>query len=290
MGKYDYLSDSDIMESVKSCGSRKKAAKALHIPYSSFKELWHARFDKPKSKINKNNVYKVGVISDLHYGSIYSCPEHVQTFVEHCSDEGVSQVLIAGDISDGIFMRKGQETEIFLHGVDEIISYIAETLPIVDGIEYYGITGNHCNSLVKHCGVDLGFALAKERSDFHYLGYTRSRITLEGGVLGYLYHGSGSCTVNRSARLQKKVQQISEECINSKMPLPECYFLGHCHHNSVIYGYFGSLAVSLGCFQKTTPYLAEKGLIPDISGIILEYVADGQGLIKTPKIEYCKYE
>ncbi len=290
MRKYDDISARQLIDAIETFGGKRAAARSLHIPWSSFCKLWKekARDYEEWSKYTIT-TYKIGIISDMHYGSKYCDEESLNSFIEYCYDSGITKILCCGDISDGIKMRKGHESEIFLHGIDEITEYIAEHLPQYDELEYYSITGNHDNSLVKLSGVDLGFQLAKERSDFHYLGYTRSDLILDGNVKVRLYHGAGSCTANRSTRLQKKVSQVHEEYINSRTKPCDVFLAGHCHHNAVLFNYLGMTAISLGCFQTQTPFLQEKGLVPDISGIILEYQSDGQTIIKTPKIEYVKY-
>ena len=289
-GKYSSITSEDLIAGYRAAGSKKGCAKLMHMPWSSFRDLWEKRIGDAKiEQVSKKATHKVGVISDLHYGSKYSCPEEVRDFVDHCVEEGVKTILIGGDISDGLQMRKGHANEVFLQGIDEIVEYVAAELPERAEIEYYAITGNHDNALVKLCGVDLGMQIAKERADFHYMGYTKSSVVIDGNVLAFLYHGAGNCTQNRTVRLQSKVQQTVESCITHKLPIPEVYLLGHCHHSSVVYGYYGSLAIGLASFQRQTPYLAEKGLMPDVGGIILEYVSDGVGLLQTPKIEFKRY-
>lgn len=288
MGKYDALTEEDILMAFRAAGSKKACARLLHIPWSSFRELWKKKIVS-KKLIHDGEPHKIGVMSDLHYGSNYSLPEKIDEFVEHCVGVGCESILIGGDLSDGLNMRKDHQFEVFLNSADDIIEYIASTLPET-GIPYYFICGNHDYSLQKVCGLDLGFALAKERSDLHYMGYTKSDIMLPGNVKVRLYHGAGNCGVNRSMRLQKKAVSAIEECINSKTAIPSMFLAGHCHHSVILYNYYNTFCASLGCFQASTPYLEERGLIPDISGLIIEYKSDGVEMLGTPKVEYCKYD
>ena len=48
--------------------------------------------------------------------------------------------------------------------------------------------------------------------------------------------------------------------------------------------------MSLPCFQGQTPYLMERGMISQLGGVVLEYRADGQGLISTPKVDYQQFD
>ncbi|NTU74271.1 hypothetical protein HGB07_09120, partial [Candidatus Roizmanbacteria bacterium] len=55
---------------------------------------------------------KIGVMSDLHFGSTNSLPEYVVDFVEYCYSIGIRNILIPGDLAQGIKMYKGWQNEL----------------------------------------------------------------------------------------------------------------------------------------------------------------------------------
>lgn len=277
MGKYDYLSDSDIMESVKSCGSRKKAAKALHIPYSSFKELWHARFDKPKSTPEKGEVFKVAAVSDTHIGSIYQQKTAFLDFMEECCIRDVRTLLFPGDVIDGLMGRPEHVHERFLHGIDPIFDYTCEFFDQwIDQFDYvYLQEGNHDATLGRrNYNFNLCHNLSKEYRNVIYSRNPDDLIAsyqIDGKIKVILHHGSGNCSQN----LVNRTRTATTRFINMRKDF-DLLLCGHCHNKSSDY-WLGKYAFSLGCFQAITPYLAQKPLIPLVEGGIISYSVDGNG-------------
>ena len=241
-------------------------------------------------RYRRKDLHRVAVISDLHYGSLYQQPTRLKEFLDYAvNDRLCEMILCAGDISDGLKMREHHEFEIFLHTADDIIDYIAEEYPDL-GCKSVFITGNHDNSLWKHAGIELGKALSRARSDFRFCGYTKADVTIPGGVQVRLHHGAGGCGENRSLRIQKQSLKALEECLAVGRSPPEIFLAGHCHHEAVVHNYFNMFIMSLPCFQGQTPYLMERGMISQLGGVVLEYRADGQGLISTPKVDYQQFD
>ncbi len=263
-------------------------AQGRYVPGHPHENDGRAR-DETGRYIPKSDLHRVAVISDLHFGSIYQQITRLREFLNYAiNDKQCEMILCAGDLSDGLKMREHHEFEIFLHTADDIIDYIATEYPVT-GCENSFITGNHDNSLWKQAGIEIGKALAKARSDFRFCGYTKADITIPGGVAVRLYHGSGGCGENRSLRIQKQSLKALEECLAIGRKPPEIFLAGHCHYEAVIHNYYNMFIMSLPCFQGLTPYLMERGMISQVGGVVLEYLADGQGLIGIPKVDYRQY-
>ncbi len=237
----------------------------------------------------RDGMHRVAVISDMHFGSIYQQPTRLGEFLDFAiHDRGCEMILCAGDVSDGLKMREGHETEVFLQSTDDIINYILEVYPDT-GKRTAFITGNHDHSIWKRSGVDIGESLGRARNDLQYCGYTSADIVIPGGARVRLYHGSGGCGQNRSMRIQKRSVQALEECLSSGRAPPEMFLAGHCHYEAVVHSYYNMFIMSLPSFQMQTPYLREHGMIPQVGGVVLEYMADGEGLTGTPRVEYVQY-
>jgi DNA polymerase II small subunit/DNA polymerase delta subunit B len=206
-------------------------------------------------------------VADTQLGSRFQQLTHLCTFYKLCESLGISQVLHAGDLVDGQRMYKGQEFELFMHGADAQRDYAINQYPRIKGIESLIIGGNHDESHWKHAGTNICEAIAKERDDIKYLGMYGAYFNI-GGITFYLYHGGGGVAYARSYKLQRFIEQLSPQ------QKPQILAMGHYHCQDFLPMYRNVVAMQLPCFQSQTPYLKQKGLYPEIGGVILEFVID----------------
>ncbi|HNS71504.1 MAG TPA: metallophosphoesterase [bacterium] len=94
--------------------------------------------------------YKIGLITDTHFGSTKHLFIKKKKAYEIFSEEKVLMVLHAGDLSDGDgTVYTGQKHEMFLHGADNHIDYIVENYPKATFPTKF-VLGNHqeyiCNT------------------------------------------------------------------------------------------------------------------------------------------------
>ena len=69
---------------------------------------------------------KFGIVSDTHFGSVYTQITHLHDFYDLCAKEGIKDVYHTGDITDGLKMRPGHEYELYEISADgqcEDVSY-----------------------------------------------------------------------------------------------------------------------------------------------------------------------
>lgn len=176
---------------------------------------------------------------------------------------------------DGTSMYRGQEYELFVHGADAQRDYVIENYP--SGIRTYMISGNHDASFWAVSGYNIVQAICSARNDLVFLGDDYA-IYMVGKIKIALMHGGGGVAYARSYKLQKIIEQIAPE------NKPNMLFLGHYHVEAILPMYRNVLGIQLPCFQSQTPYLARKGLYPEVGGWIIEFGTDNKGLT------YVRYE
>ena len=215
----------------------------------------------------QGRTYRIGVVADTQLGSRFQQLTHLYTFYRLCQERGITQVVHSGDLVDGQKMYKGHEFELFLHGADAQVDYTIQQYPKLEGMETLVIGGNHDDSHWKHAGMNVCKAIAKERPDIQYLGMYGAYFEI-GGISVYLYHAGGGVAYARSYRLQRFIEQLSPQ------QKPHILLMGHFHCQDFLPMYRNVVAIQLPCFQSQTPYLKQKGLYPEIGGLILEFTLD----------------
>jgi hypothetical protein len=277
-------------------GSFDRAAFLLDINRKTYGKLWRdlvgaspprsAKTDRRRRKrLEDGEVHKAGFISDPHYGSRYHADEELLDFIKLLKRRGVTSLVCAGDLSDGLNMHEGMEQEQFLHKPKDIVNYIVDNYPSGFKTNAF-ITGNHDQSLQRSGCLDIGLVIEEKRTDMRYLGHDMGTIVLEGGLEVVLYHGSNGCSDTRSKRTQEFAFKIA---CDRRGKVPHVVATGHCHMENWTPKYMNMSLLSLGCFQYQTPHLAQKLLAPDISGSILTYQVINGKLIN-PALESIQYE
>ena len=141
-----------------------------------------------------NRIIRFGVVSDTHLGSKWQQLTHLNTLYDMFDQEGIDTVYHAGDVTEGVNMRRGHEFEVFAHGADAQVEYVAEKYPRRSGIVTKFITGNHDHSAIKYSGHDIGVAIANKRSDMVYLGRSQARVHLTPNCVLEIHHPlDGAC-------------------------------------------------------------------------------------------------
>lgn len=227
-----------------------------------------------RTRQRKGGKYRFAVISCTQIGSKYQQMTHLYSFYELCRSRGIKEVLHCGDLVDGERMYRGQEYELFLHGADSQRSYVVENYPKAKGIRTRIISGNHDLAFYKTAGINLVEAVCKERADMEYLGDWLAFVDFN-GIKVALMHGGGGVAYARSYKVQKIIEQMSPDM------KPHMLFVGHWHVTDWLPMYRNVSGFTVGCFQSQTPYLAQKGLYPEVGGYIVEVTTDETGILET---------
>lgn len=215
---------------------------------------------------------RFAVVSDTHINSKYTQLSYLHDFYDKCRDMGIKHVYHAGDISDGENMRVGHNYELYKIAADEQVDEICRVYPHVDGITTHFITGNHDASTMKHCGYDIGPAIAALRPDMEYLGRDTALIHLTPNCTMQLLHPWDGGSYAMSYRPQKIVEAMDG---GTK---PNILMIGH-YHKAMWMEYRNVAVFCAGCFQGQTPFQRGKGLSRFMGGWIIEADTDENGYI-----------
>lgn len=229
----------------------------------------------------------VGVIGDLHAGSKYFLREPMRDFVAHAYERGVRHMFVPGDLLDGCY-RHGQ-FELSHHGVDDQVEDLLDTLPLLPGLDYHYITGNHDETFTALTGLDTGRliedrARRRGRTDMHYHGCRGGLVRL-GGVKIELWHPRKGGSYALSYQLQKAIEKIPAATGRK----PDILIAGHWH----TFCHFEQRAVhaiAATCWQGGgSSYGKSLGGSPSIGGLIVSWELTGHGTMRRVSVERSAY-
>ena len=212
----------------------------------------------PKEELHKKELL---IVSDTHYGSIWSQPSMVNTACYEAYNRGIDTVLHIGDIVDGDYIshRPGSENTVFLYGASGFGMYVVDTLPKYDGMEWYAIQGSHDQTLEfntknKFC---LGKYVEERRDDFHYLGQDYAIMNIDNCKIEMFHPGGGTSRI-LSTKPQNGIDQIP-----SKIK-PNASFRGHYH--KVYYMLYRNIHTFLCPCNVDQSSFMRKNEIPNLMG------------------------
>ena len=168
---------------------------------------------------------RVGVLSDIHFGSKYCLRDELKDCVHWMYDRGIREIVIPGDILDGSYRHsKFERTH---EGVEDQTEDCFQHLPHLPDLNYRAITGNHDMTLTDDSGVDVGRYISMYfrehgREDFHSYGDRGAFLEMFGAVI-HLWHPSGSMSYAKTYSLQKKIESYSPGM------KPNILLTGHYH-------------------------------------------------------------
>lgn len=215
---------------------------------------------------------RFAIVSDTHINSKFTQLTYLHDFYERCREAGIKHVYHCGDISDGENMRVGHNYELYHISADEQVNEICRVYPRVPGITTHFITGNHDASTMKHCGYDIGPAIAARRPDMKYLGRDTALVHLTPNCTMQLLHPWDGGSYAMSYRPQKIMEAMDG---GTK---PNILVIGH-YHKAMWMEYRNISCFLGGCFQGTTPFMRGKGLSRYMGGWIIEADTDENGYI-----------
>lgn len=253
---------------------------------------WQIHKPKPPAKVHKLDVeairgdrYRVGIVSDTHFGSKFQQPTHLNQHLRYMKRRGVQAILAPGDITDGSTkMHAGFEYELFAHGADSQRDVALERLPKL-GIPWYLIGGNHDASHFKADGHDVVRAICDQRDDFTYLeegdGNHKGSIGYVdvGGLRFQMCHPHLGGTRVRSYRMELWVEAMNPE---SK---PHVCIMGN-FHKVLQMDYRNVFGLMVPSYQAQSTWMASKGIQSYIGGCILEFGRVTNGIAPSIEVEW----
>ena len=226
-----------------------------------------------KQDICKNKVITFGLMGDPQLNSKYSQITYLHRYYDICSARKITDIYNTGDMDEGEQMRMGHQYECYNQGGDDHLKELIKNYPIREGITTHFITGNHDASIYKRCGIDIGKALAKERSDMDYLGRDCARVEFTPHCILELRHPWDGTAYALSYKIQKMVEGMEAD---SK---PNILAVGHYHKLEYLF-YRNIHCFQTGCFQMQTPFTRGKGISVHLGGWIVTVEVDEKGYIQ----------
>jgi predicted phosphodiesterase len=227
----------------------------------------------------------VGVMSDTHFGSKYCLRAPMRDYVKYAYTRGAREILFAGDLLDGCY-RHGR-WELSHHGVDEQIQDAIYTLPQLPGLKYHGICGNHDQTFVDSCGMEIGSYIERAfkdagRADFFMHGNASAYLRVRGALI-HLWHPKGGVPYALSYRLQKQVEAYSPGL------KPDILLAGHLH-KSVQLVTRGVHAFLVPCWQSGGSAFSNSLVgAPANGGLVLSWGLTEHGTLRSVVSEVVSY-
>lgn len=229
-----------------------------------------------------NRIIRFGLMGDTQINSKYTQLTHLHNFYDICEEMCVDTVYHTGDMDEGEKMRPGHQYECYTQGADAHADEIVRVYPRRKGITTYFITGNHDASMIKHCGHDIGRAIAEKRDDMVYLGKDCATIHLTPNCTLELRHPWDGTAYALSYKIQKMVEAMEG---GTK---PNILAVGH-YHKAEQFLYRNVFCFQTGCFQGQTPFTRGKGISIQMGGWTVDVEVDKEGSIKRIAPQFIPY-
>ena len=130
-------------------------------------------------------------MADWHDGSKGAQISARNKAIEIMYDEGVRDIIVAGDINAGRKVYKGQELDTVSERPDDQIAITETYCPRCDGLRYHLMGGNHDYSSIKEGGHNALEELCGRRDDFLYYGYDLVTVRITPEVDALVWHPRG---------------------------------------------------------------------------------------------------
>jgi predicted phosphodiesterase len=233
------------------------------------------------------DIVRFGVVSDTHIGNHHAMEEELHEAYAVFETEGIETVYVPGNLIDGEKTYAGQEYEINVMGVDNVVSNLARVWPRVDGITTYHVASSTCHEgyYLKSAGVLIGKQIEAERPDMVYLGLDEADVIVHPGErrprLRIVHPGGGSSYAD-SYRPQKIVESYSGG------DKPDILAIGHYHKG----GYYNIRDVAVlqaMCLERQTPFMRKRSLRAVLGFWVVEARFTPEGSLQRFKPEEFRY-
>ena len=221
-------------------------------------------------------THRFGLVSDTHIGSLYSDLALLEYAYGVFAEEGITSVLHAGDLLDGMRMYKGQEFELSAQGCDAQIELAVEKYPKNKGITTYFITGNHDRSFWKLAGTEVGNKISMYRPDMVHLGHQEADIKIgedDAVATIRLVHPDGGTAYAISYKVQQYINAIPSG------QKPDILLTGHYHKTEELY-YRGIISYQAGTTQLQTPFMRGRQLAAAMGFRIIEITVAPERVVR----------
>jgi predicted phosphodiesterase len=193
-----------------------------------------------------------GVLSDTHFGSVYTDPAMLKEALEKFAYHDVDFIVAPGDIFEGLSNRAGHVYECSHIGYSAQLDHGRELMAQWTDTPVYLISGNHDRWFIKSVGANICEELCRDQENLHFMGHDEGDIQI-GSVTLRLWHGEDGSSYAFSYRIQKIVESFTGG------EKPDVLVCGHSH--KAIYVYDRHIhCLSGGAIQKQSKYMRSKRL------------------------------
>lgn len=246
----------------------------------------------PFTRLDNGVEYtRIGTISDTHFGSDDCDIEKIEKFYHIATSLGVKTFVHSGDWLDGDSVYRGQKYALSTAGFEKQIDMVKTYYPYYDGVDTYGIMGNHDNDYMKASGSNPLKLLSMLRSDIHYVGNFQAYLDINGFMVN-LHHPGGSCNKTKPEITLRNIVDLKNQHMRQRdIKFIDLCVVGHYHTRAVIETSTVRLAMFGGGFQKPTGLVRQFGLVPYEGGFIvtLYKLPDGTHRIEQHAISFDVY-
>lgn len=157
-------------------------------------------------KTNENTI-GVAICADLHLGSIDDCIEYVNGLINYCLRNNIHDIIILGDLIEGIEYFKTHNNSSLLRFEPDIytqLKYVNDVLPQVPGITYHMVFGNHDVYTVNGVSYDIIKDLKNifGRTDFKVIGCDHGKLQINRDHFKFLHSCMSGVNQTRSKHKQ----------------------------------------------------------------------------------------
>ena len=233
------------------------------------------RVQKTLKLAKEDCIYnKYLVVSDTHAGNKRQQLHILNDLYLDAYKREISEVYHAGDLIDGDYSshRKEHPRQVFLHGFDEMVGYVVDMYPEIEGITTYFILGSHDETMYKNGKATVGCWVPRCRKDMVYLGQDQWTGNI-GNVRTMLDHPGDGSAYALSYKPQKRIEEFES---GNK---PRVMFIGHYHKYSQ--GEYRNVkVVQVPALCDKTPFQIKKGISNYVGGVFIQTWSDEKGDIQ----------
>jgi UDP-2,3-diacylglucosamine pyrophosphatase LpxH len=237
----------------------------------------------PVSPTYNGRDHRVGVFSDLHFGSKYCLREQFTAFVRMAYEAGCRDFFCPGDVVEGYYRHAAFERS--CESLDDQQAEFLDALPQLEGMRVFFIDGNHDFTFTERTGIESGrnlVRLARERGreDLTFLG-SRGALIQYGDTRIELWHPKKGAAYALSYQLQNHIRDTAPA------RRPHILLTGHTHQYVKV-RQADVFAFYAGTFQHgETPYGKSIGGDTAMGGIILDWRIDDDGIVRSLSDTFC---
>lgn len=233
----------------------------------------------------KESQIKFAIFSDSHIGHKQSRKEAMRNFIFTVYEQGIRDIFFGGDLVEGHYMsiRPTSIKELEAIGFDDQVELANEVLPVLPGLTYHMISGNHDGSFTRNAFANPIKILSKIRNDINYLGHNFAKVWLNDSFNIALVHPTDGISQSYDLKMKQHIDRARPE------KLARFIFMGHYHKFNHTH-YKGIDGFMIPSFVGHSYFMDDKNLASVVGGIIMTVNVDKRGDVVSFIPEYMFFD